>query len=69
MRDYKRCSRILKLMSRSWRLDPDLRLCQLVVNMSGVNGDPYHVEDDVFEKNLQAYLDERLKAQRARMGK
>lgn len=57
MRDPKRISRALLLLGRIWIKNPDLRLCQLIDNVSP--GDNYHVEDDDLEKRLKlTYLSE-----------
>lgn len=52
MRDYTRIDRVLKTIERIWKNNPDLRLCQLILNLT-TNGDMlYYVEDDKLEKAL-----------------
>ena len=51
MRDPKRIDAILTAVGDIWKEYPDLRLCQLLINLTGKD-DPYHVEDDVLAKNI-----------------
>jgi uncharacterized protein YihD (DUF1040 family) len=48
MKDSKRIERVLALLGQYWRRYPDLRLGQIVSNLTPDNfgQDPYHVEDD-----------------------
>jgi uncharacterized protein YihD (DUF1040 family) len=52
MRDPNRIPEILSMMSRVWYKNPDLRLCQLIINVTGIQ-DPYYVEDEEFLKKLK----------------
>jgi organic radical activating enzyme len=44
MRDPNRIPEVLAEIERLWRMVPDWRLGQLIVNVAG--GDPFNVEDD-----------------------
>jgi hypothetical protein len=58
MRDPKRISNILALLSFVWRQYPDLRLGQLIDNALYNNGVPidlFYVEDDDLESALMAF--------------
>jgi len=52
MRDPKRIPKILKLIGRIWKKNPDFRLCQLIGNCFDA-GNNYHIEDDELEKRLK----------------
>lgn len=52
MRDSERIKRIIKLIERIWKKNPDLRLCQLIGNCFDA-GDHYYKEDDVLEGVLR----------------
>lgn len=45
--------RILKLIGKIWKKNPDLRLCQLIGNLFVGTGDLYYVEDDRLERILK----------------
>ena len=54
MRDPKRIDEILELIGKIWKASPDLRLLQLLSNVTGLeNG--YYLEDDAFLEQLRAY--------------
>lgn len=55
MRDPKRIGRILGKLSTLWRANPDLRLAQMLFNLTQRN-DPFYVEDDVLEESLDVLL-------------
>ena len=46
MRDPNRIPVVLAALETYWRAHPDLRLCQIVVNLSG-RVDPFYVEDEI----------------------
>jgi len=59
MRDPARIHRIISLLESYWEENPDLRLCQIVlntVNTANFSSSPYYVEDDVFEEALKKHL-------------
>lgn len=62
VRDPARINRILEKLRRYWHSKPDLRLGQIVVNLTPpefvhIGGaDPFNVEDDRFEEALDAEL-------------
>lgn len=64
-RDPNRIDGMIGLLRRVWKRNPDLRLCQLVVNLADNGHDPYHVEDDAMSRNML----ESLAAVRGRDGK
>ena len=51
MRDPARINRILSALGTYWRANPDHRLGQIVVNVTG-SSDPFYVEDDATEAAL-----------------
>jgi uncharacterized protein YihD (DUF1040 family) len=55
MRDPARIDRIVGLLRRYWHQYPDLRLGQLIVNVTG-SSDPFYREDDQTEQQLRAAL-------------
>ncbi len=54
MRDPKRIRPLLKALEAHWTAHPNLRLGQLIVNLSGFN--PGYVEDDALLAALKATL-------------
>ncbi len=56
MRDPKRIDNVLAGLKRAWKIDPDMRLGQLVVNLSRTH-DPFYVEDNDMLWAIQHYLD------------
>ncbi len=60
MRDPKRIERIVPLLAQWWRTHPDLRLTQLVINLTGASAayDTYFMEDDELERRLRQALRE-----------
>lgn len=59
MRDPTRIHRIISMLESYWEQNPDLRLCQIVlntVNTAAFSSSPYYVEDDVFEEALRQQL-------------
>ena len=52
MRERERISRILRLVSKIWEENPELRLCQLIGNYF-VDNDNYNKEDEELEKRLK----------------
>jgi hypothetical protein len=43
--------RLLLGLARAWRRHPEMRFCQLVINVAG-RDDPFYVEDDEFAARL-----------------
>ena len=54
MRDPERIERILSILRAYWQANPDLRLGQIVVNMS--KPDPFYLEDEILEERLRENL-------------
>ena len=54
MRDPKRIDIVMKRLKALWKKNPDLRLCQLVINVSGVY-DPFYMEDEDFVLKMVEY--------------
>ena len=52
MRDFNRIMPMLERIEAIWKRNPDLRLMQLLGNVTGA-GDPYYVEDDVLLEGLK----------------
>jgi len=64
MRDPDRIDRVTELLREAWHLDPGSRLTQLVMVVSNKPDDLgalWHVEDDMMEQRLRAFI----KARRA----
>ena len=57
MRDPNRIDRMTSKLRRLWHLKPDWRLGQTVVNMAKC-ADPFGVEDDRMEREIDAALAE-----------
>jgi len=55
MRDPKRIPKILKELETFWLTNPDLRLCQIVINWGY-----YYLEDEHFIEILKKHGDEEL---------
>ncbi|MBM4137342.1 MAG: hypothetical protein FJ241_11000 [Nitrospira sp.] len=53
MRDPKRIFRIMKLISKIWKANPDLRLSQLLLNAIREDMFTYWLEDDNLENALK----------------
>lgn len=56
MRDPNRIDKVLYHIGLLWRLNPDLRLMQLLDSVIGRSGDHFHLEDDVLDENLMQKL-------------
>jgi uncharacterized protein YihD (DUF1040 family) len=54
MRNPERIDRILDNIREIWKQNPDLRLMQLLLNIN-LSADPYYIEDDILEKELEYY--------------
>jgi hypothetical protein len=54
VRDPDRINRIIEKLRAVWFMQPDSRLCQIIVN--NFSADPYYVEDDVVEEELDKIL-------------
>ncbi|MCJ7424761.1 hypothetical protein MUP01_10915 [Candidatus Bathyarchaeota archaeon] len=62
VRDPERIDRIIEKLRKSWKTNPDWRLCQLVFSAAAItktmrDKDIFYVEDDVFEAVLNQYLE------------
>jgi len=58
LRDPKRIKRILKLIEKVWKKNPDLRLFQLLDNSFHTYGDYYYLEDENLEESLKEFYNE-----------
>ncbi len=59
VRDPERIDRVIELLRETWKLVPDWRLTQLVVNAADTKVEAtvlFHLEDDSFERKLQFLL-------------
>lgn len=56
MREITRIVRILALIRQIWCAYPDWRLGQLLVNITGITGDMFYIEDDDLENYLRKFL-------------
>lgn len=56
-RDPARIGPMLDMLKAYWNTHPDLRLGQIIVNLSG-GGDPFYVEDDQMDGMLRTALKE-----------
>lgn len=53
MRDPERINRILNKIRTAWSVRPDMRLGQLLINLTGIDQtDLFQLEDDELEANL-----------------
>ena len=59
MRDPKRINRVLKLIKKYWKLHPDMRLTQLIMNALQITEDPYYYEDEILEQKLIEMLSDK----------
>ncbi len=58
MRDPARVDRVIELLRRAWRSNPDLRLGQLVCHVASQaspTSEIFHVEDDPIEIAMRAF--------------
>ena len=55
MRDPKRIKRIINKVEELWKVNPDWRLTQLIMNVLSMNSDPYYIEDEQLEKALDDF--------------
>jgi uncharacterized protein YihD (DUF1040 family) len=61
MRDPKRIDIVLKELGKFWKKYPDLRLGQIVANISrdcGFDADPFFMEDTELLEKLKEYNEE-----------
>lgn len=56
-RDPARIDRVLALIRTAWVQHPDLRLGQLLHNVTGVHDDLFNYEDDVLVDDLEEWID------------
>ena len=54
MRDVNRIDKVLDEISKIWKANPDLRLGQLILNITDNPNILYYVEDDELVKALKA---------------
>lgn len=54
-RDPKRIDEVLNRLKRLWKIYPDLRLGQLMVNIVGVDQDMFYLEDQDFVNAIEDY--------------
>ena len=55
MRDPQRIEVILGQIEQAWKLAPDLRFWQLLINIFGVN-DWYYLEDHVVSEQINEFI-------------
>ena len=55
MRDPNRIEPFLQELKEYWQKHPNLRFCQLVVNITYPLTDPFYLEDEKFLENLHAF--------------
>lgn len=53
MRNPERINKVLHTIKQAWSKNPDLRLCQLLLNLVVKADTLYYVEDDVLEKAIK----------------
>lgn len=56
MRDVLRIGRILEDLEEAWRMNPDLRLGQLLHNLAMPNSDLYNIEDTEWAQLIRNYI-------------
>lgn len=52
MRDPDRIPEILTVLEQIWKISPDMRLCQILVNATNCTGDMFYIEDHKLLKDL-----------------
>jgi len=55
MRDPKRIKRVISKVEELWKVNPDWRLTQLIMNVLSMNSDPFYIEDEQLEKALDDF--------------
>lgn len=58
-RDPERIDRMIELLRAAWRLQPDWRLTQLIINATETTHDcspVYYLDDDAMERRLEALV-------------
>lgn len=58
MRDIKRIDKILLALKKYWIDNPDLRLGQIIVNITQCGHDPFYLEDETLLKHLKGLNNE-----------
>lgn len=56
-RDPERIDRVLTLIRTAWEQMPDLRLGQLLHNVTGTHDDLFNYEDDQLLDDLEEWID------------
>jgi uncharacterized protein YihD (DUF1040 family) len=59
MRDPIRIDRIIEKLRRAWHANPDLRLGQLIENVTLWRGNIFNIEDDKLEAQLDEFIADR----------
>jgi len=54
-RDIKRIDKILKLVKKLWKMCPEQRLLQLLINTS-LPSDSFYIEDSYLEQKLKDHI-------------
>lgn len=62
MRDIRRIDRILEVLGDYWKLVPDWRLGQLILNIFG-NNDIFYLEDEQFIEVVRNYFNKEVGGQ------
>lgn len=55
MRDPSRIPKTLERLMKVWEKSPDLRLMQLIINVTGI--DPYYVEDEKLIEMIEKFYE------------
>lgn len=58
MRDPARIDPLIEDLHDLWKRYPDMRLCQLIVNLTN-STDPFYVEDTALEQAIQRWKEDR----------
>lgn len=59
-RDPQRIDKMLDLVKSIWKMNPDLRLTQLILNACKHDDTAYYIEDDILEESLKKiYFDKK----------
>lgn len=53
--DPNRIKPIIELLQKRWEENPQMRLCQLLVNICPYATDPFYIEDIAIKKLLKEY--------------
>ena len=71
MRDESRIKKILKILEKMWKQNPDQRFCQMLINYGIVKDDiqTWTLEDDELLEGLEKWEQQNIKKQKDKQRK